>query len=468
MKLGELFINLGVQGDTKKLKEALKDMQEAEKKTARLIAKEKALSEATTDEQKALIKKNFALKEEIEETQKLITANEEHERRIKGTIGATMKMIGVITAGVIALDRMGNSLIKNNQAYITFNQQTGLSINRLNRMSTLAQLSGAGMSAEQVMGDLQGLQQRIFELGLTGQGSQAFAMLGFNPMGMKSDQVIMALRQRLRGLSAEQKSYFLNQLGLSQEWLNVINLSDEKFKDYLKTSKELTLSDKERNKLAKYNELQQKNNMRWELAKQKLLITILPVVQRIMEFSSKIALNFANWFEQNPKWLNVFRDILVLMAGGSVIRTIRAFSSLLSGGLIGTLLGAGAGAKVGAKAGGGLLAGFLGKQVAKKGLLAGGGLLAGSVASGGILPVLIGIAGVLWTIWDVINAFFNKEEEKDEQEDLLSDIDTGGRYVYHNVNANMTNNFNGVERPTQVAMNEFRIAYERLTASTSR
>lgn len=466
MKLGELFINLGVQGDTKKLKEALKDMQEAEKKTARLIAKEKALSEATTDEQKALIKKNFALKEEIEETQKLITANEEHERRIKGTIGATMKMIGVITAGVIALDRMGNSLIKNNQAYITFNQQTGLSINRLNRMSTLAQLSGAGMSAEQVMGDLQGLQQRIFELGLTGQGSQAFAMLGFNPMGMKSDQVIMALRQRLKGLSAEQKSYFLNQLGLSQEWLNVINLSDEKFKDYLKTSKELTLSDKERNRLAKYNELQQKNNMRWELAKQKLLITFLPIVQRIMEVMSKITLAFSSFTEKRPTGLMLLLSALTLLAGGQVFKTVKAIADLIKVGVMGSIVGIGT--KTTAKAGGGLLAGFLGKQVAKKGLLAGGGLLAGSVASGGILPVLIGIAGVLWTIWDVINAFFHKEEEKDEQEDLLSDIDTGGRYVYHNVNANMTNNFNGVERPTQVAMNEFRIAYERLTASTSR
>lgn len=477
MKLGELFISLGVQGDTKKLKEAAKDMQDAERKITRLLAKRKALEKATSDEEKALIEEKFALQDEIEETQKLITAKEEQERQTKSSILTTAKLVGGIKLALIAFDRLGNSLIKNNQAYMTFNQQTGLSINRLNRMSTLAQLSGAGMSPEQVMGDLQGIQQKIFELGMTGQGSQTFAMLGMNPMGMKPDQFILALRQRLKGLNGEQKSFFLNQLGLSQEWLNVINLSDEKFRDYLKTSKELQLSDKERAKLAAYTELQQKNNMRWELAKQRILITILPMIQQIMEFSSKIALNFANWFEKNPKWLNVFRDVLLLMTGSSIIKTINAFRALLGGGIIGSLLGGGA--KATTKASGGLfaglmnskwvkkgLAGFLGKQALKKGALAGIG--AAGVASGGVIPLILGIVGILWTIYDVVRAFFHKEEEKDEQEDLTDTVDTGGRYVYHNVNANMTNNFNNVDRPTETAMNEFRLAYERLTAATSK
>ena len=51
---------------------------------------------------------------------------------------------------------------------------------------------------------------------------------------MKADQFLLVLRARLKGETAATKSYILNQLGISQEWLNVLDLTDEKFNNFLK------------------------------------------------------------------------------------------------------------------------------------------------------------------------------------------------------------------------------------------
>ena len=62
MKLGSLFIELGITGDIKPLKKALSGMDAAGIKAKLLKKYIKELKEATTSEEKALVKKNFAQK----------------------------------------------------------------------------------------------------------------------------------------------------------------------------------------------------------------------------------------------------------------------------------------------------------------------------------------------------------------------------------------------------------------------
>ena len=83
MKLGELFIELGTKGNTKELEKTLKQLKEAEKKTAAQIKLNKDLAKATTDEEKALIKKNYAQKQEIASTEKVINKSKERNCRTK-------------------------------------------------------------------------------------------------------------------------------------------------------------------------------------------------------------------------------------------------------------------------------------------------------------------------------------------------------------------------------------------------
>lgn len=463
MNLGEFIIKIGTKGDTKELQKTIKQLETAEKKYRRYVKMQQELAKATTDEQKAQIKASYTRQEQIDKLKDAESAQKNLTSSMSGAIRTGLTMLTTISGMVIALDRLGNSLLKNNQLYTTFNLQTGISIGRLNRIAGVAKLSGMNMSAEGVAADLQSLQQKFLNLRLTGQGAGTFAMLGINPMGMKSDQFILALRQRLKGASEEQRSYFLNQLGVSQEWLNVLNLTDEEFSSFLKQSKELQLTEEERKQLARYTLLQQKNNMRFEYARQKLLLAAMPLVQDIMDAVSKIALKIADIFEKNPVWLRAVKDILLLLAGSSVLKTIKAISGLLGASLVG-----GGGSlfknigRFGAAAGTGALGRFVGRQVAKKGALAAVGW-----AGGPVIGTILSIASVLWLAYDLIKPFFTGENEKDKEEPDPVDITAGGHY-YKNINTNMTNNFNNNPQPVSTVEQNLYALLGRYEASITR
>ena len=492
MNLGEFIIKIGTQGDTKELEKAIKKLEEAEKKTRRMIKVQQDLAKATNEEEKALINKNAAQQDELDGLKAVKSEQEALNSSMQKSIGTALKMVGAFGATVTMLDRLGNSLIKANQMYITFEKQSGISISRLNRMAGIAQMAGTGLSPEQVAGDLSSLQQKIARFSRFGENAKTFGMLGINPRGMKSDQLLLGLRKSLKKFDGETKSIILSELGLSQEWLHVLDLSDEKFKDYLKTSKELQLSEKERKQLAKYMEKQQKNNMRWELAKQKLLIAVMPMVQQIMEVASKAALVFANLLEKNPPWLPVVRDVLLMFIGTKFLSAVRAtmtmakalkelaISGAISGALGGTAAGAGLAAGAAKKKKGGLFGGITlgklfgkksmqklgtiaGKQAAKAGVRIAGGQAAAAGAGAATGGAGWGIAEAVligWGLIDIVGGLWDwlkdaRNEDRQEEEMPTPDPDEGApRYQYHNVKSNMTNNFFNNPQPAKEAIQQ--------------
>lgn len=469
MNLGEFIIKIGTQGDTKELEKAIKKLEEAEKKTRRMIKVKQDLAKATDDEEKALIKKNAAQQDELDGLKAVKSEHDALNSSMQKNIGTALKMIGAIGATVTMLDRMGNSLLKANQMYITFEKQSGISISRLNRMAGIAQMAGTGLSPEQVAGDIQSLQHKIFRFERFGENAKTFGMLGINPRGMDSDKLILSLRKSLSRYSGRVKSEILTELGLSQEWLNVLDLSDKQFNEYMKTANKLQLTEKERKQLAEYTAKQQQNNMRWELAKNKLLIAAMPLIQQIMDSMSKIALQITDILEKRPQWLNIVRDILLLLSGNAIIKTITAISKLLTGGVIGSLLSGIAGSGLLGKTAGKGLARFAGS----KGLVAAGGLLAKRGAgmlgglAGGPVGAIFSIAMGIWTIIDLFKLFLGDKQEDDKE--LSPDPDEGGtRYQYHNVKSNLTNNFYNNPQPTGVAIQELTRHYNLILAEQYR
>lgn len=434
MKLGEFIINIATKGDTKELDKALKKLEKAEKQTRRQIELKKRLAEATSEEEKALIKKNFEQQEEIDKLKEVKDGQVDVNNSFKKGISTTLKWIGAISLAVTTLDRMGNSLLKANQLYLNFSSQTGMSISRLNRMAGIAQLSGMNLSPEQVASDLTSLQQRIFNLGLTGQGSGIFAQLGINPLGMKSDEFIATLRQRTKNLSGEAKTYILDQLGLSREWINILNLQDAEFAEHIRQTKALQLTEEERLNLAKQTRKQQVNNMRWELAKQKFLISVMPAVQTVMDVVSKIALYIAESLGSDDV-SDKLRNWGFLLTGVLfIVNKIKdAFISIA--GVLG--LGGLLGGKALAKQGGKLALGRLG--------VAGGILLA------------------LWTIVDILNFFKDKEEKKETD---IPPIDPQATYTYRNNNSNMVNNFYNNPQPASEIARELDYWNSRFLSET--
>lgn len=477
MKLGELFINIATKGDTKELDKALAKLKSAEKETRRQIKYRRDLAKATSDEEKELVKKNYEQQQEIEKLQDVKDQQVEVNQTIKNGITSAIKWTTAIAGAVIVLDRLGNSLLKANQLYINFTNQTGMSIASLNRMAGVGRLASMNMSAEQVASDLTSLQQKIFQLGLTGEGSGIFAQLGMNPIGMNPEQFINALRNRTQGLTGEQKTYILDQLGLSREWINVLELSTKDYNEFLSASRKLQLSEKERKDLAKYTAIQQRNNMKFELAKQKFLIHIMPIVTKIVEKFDDILLVLTD-----SKW-ETFVSMLTkasLLLGVMAIHSRKIRNSLalatiggvtagaggaVSGGLLG-LLGLGAGKQAGK-----MFGKQAGKLLAKRAATMGATAIAGTTSAaptggfGAIIALIIEVGLAVWTIYDLCKLFFTKEENREaEKEEPIEaeQLRIANRQMY----SNMTNNFYNNPQPVASISREIDYMNSRFLAET--
>lgn len=462
MKLGDFFIQLGVQGDTKKLDEAISKMEKAKaQEKAKIQFKEKILrinkliEKATTKEQverlkniKTQLRDNYVNQVKISRLKDQSKALKEQHAQWAGMVKGVSAFVVAITTAIIAMDRLGNSVLKTNQLYTNFSRQTGISIGNLNKMAGVAKLSGMNLPVEQVAGDLNSLQQKIFRLGLTGEGSAIFAQLGMNPLGMNSDQFITALRDRFKGLDEVRKSYALDELGLSREWLNVLNLSDKEYADLVKESEKLQLKEEERKQLAQYTLIQQKNNMRWELAKQKLIIAILPLVTQIMEKTSQIAVAISKSLG-NDKVVAVVRDI-ALWLGIAAIRAGKiqqALAFLLGGGLL-KGLGGGLLGMLGLGAGKPFLKGAAGKTAVGVGAKALGKRAVGAIPYVG-WALMIGLT--LVDIFGLLKDWFNKDTEDDANE---PPVDPSGPWAYQTVSSSMVNHFYNNPAPQQAIVTE--------------
>ena len=112
MNLGEFIIKIGTQADTKQLEKATKALEDAEKKTRRLINYLRELKQATSEHEKKLIKKNFAHQVEADKLKSVVNEQKAYSASLQKSMMSTLKFVGAAKLALIVLDRMGNSLIK--------------------------------------------------------------------------------------------------------------------------------------------------------------------------------------------------------------------------------------------------------------------------------------------------------------------------------------------------------------------
>lgn len=114
-----------------------------------------------------------------------------------------------------------------------FGRETGQSVVEVQKWTKMAEQMG--VSAGVVTGAVQTLQDNLFRMKFTGEGSNIWNMLGLDPTHTKNMfEVLTMLRERLKGANTETQRFFLQQLGLSTELLNMFKLTDEQWKDIAK------------------------------------------------------------------------------------------------------------------------------------------------------------------------------------------------------------------------------------------
>lgn len=318
MKLGELFIQLGVQGDTKELKKTLADMEKADKLSNIELKKRKALKEATTAEDKALIQETADRKKEIIQTKDAITKKENMTRAVKGVVRGFAAF--ATAAGIVyhAVDRMANALVSANAKMITFNRTTGIGFGSLNKYASAAMAVNPNATIEGTAQTMQNLAQNLYDIRM-GRGDispyQELAFVGgkpFNPMGMNVEQVIESVREAIKGVNDIQATNIITRMGFSPEDLQMLRMSRQEIEGI----QSLFLNSSEREEIQRLGIEYKKTQLQIQLYWQRGLIQLIPALIKVMNIMKKVAKQLTDtitlWGEAFDRVTNLARGCDIL------------------------------------------------------------------------------------------------------------------------------------------------------------
>lgn len=263
--LGELFIQLGVFADTKEL-------QAAEKRLANFV------KTGTKGAQRV---------------------NTKLADVTKG-IGA---VVGALTAAGYALNRLTNDLVQSNQAMLNLTRTSDISLSTFQKWGSIGKMLGVNNAAQQI----EGLNQRLFELRLTGQGARGFQLAGINPTGDAED-VMEQLRNRVSGMDDTSAAYLLREMGLDPQMLHLLRLGREEFEALGETVKKYQLTEEQRAEI-------QRMNIQLEIARQKLQYLKDRAVLKLMPVLVELIKSFARITEFIVKAIKKFKELSIVWHG---------------------------------------------------------------------------------------------------------------------------------------------------------
>ena len=235
LKVGELFIQLGVKGDTKEIDKTIKQMEQAQKRSKDLIKYRQDLTKATNESEKALVKKNFADKIQLENLKK---QSESIKKQNANWVGLAKGVLGFVAAASIAyktMDRLISSFASANQQMITFQRTTGISLSSLNKYASANAAVNMNSSIEGTAQSMQRVAQNLWDIQM-GRGDispyQELAYVGgkaFNPYGMSVEQVIESVREAIKNVDDLQATNIIQRMGFAPDDLLMLRMSREEF-----------------------------------------------------------------------------------------------------------------------------------------------------------------------------------------------------------------------------------------------
>lgn len=269
--LGQLFVELGVFGDVEDLKKAEKRIND-------------------------FIKTNDKAKKSQDDFSKTIKTGMKTFAGIVTAIGVAIHM----------LDRMTQSLMQSNNAMLDLTRQSDISLDTFQKWDGVGKMFGINNAAQQ----LENLNERLFELRLTGEGARGFQLAGIMPTN--AEDVMEQLRNRIRGLDNTSASYILKQMGLDPKMITLLRLSREEYSALAKEISKYQLTEEQRESLMKMNVQLQLANQKWQYFKDSILVAIMPKIVRFTKFITSAAEGVGRYV----KWLTKSETPIAKMTRG--------------------------------------------------------------------------------------------------------------------------------------------------------
>lgn len=273
--LGELFVELGVFADTKELKE----FEEKLKKVSK-----------TVDEAGKKTKKT----------------NDNFKEMVTGIAGIAT----AISGAVLALNKLTQSLVENNQHFLNLTRTSDIALSSFQKWDNVGRMFGVKNAASQ----LENLNERLFELKLTGQGAQGFMLAGINPMGQSAEGIMEQLRGRVAGLDDTAAAYLLRQMGLDPSMLHLLRMSRAEFEELGATIKKYQLTEDQTKQIQAMNVQLQIAQIKFQYLKDRAILAIMPYFVRFMQSLAGITEMLANALKTVGQFIVKWRSLIAVFA----------------------------------------------------------------------------------------------------------------------------------------------------------
>lgn len=198
-------------------------------------------------------------------------------------------LVGSLVGAVYAMNRLTTSLMNNNQAWISLTRQTDLAIDSLQGYAGVASILDKSLGMEGAAQGIANLQQRLYELSLTGQGAEGFMWAGIDPRGKNAFQVLEQLRSRIKGLNNNQATFLLKQMGLDPRMLAMLRMEREEFEKLNAEIQKYTLKDTQRQAIQKYSQQMELARKKMQFFKDTIALKMLPILVKLADALTKVA-----------------------------------------------------------------------------------------------------------------------------------------------------------------------------------
>lgn len=288
--LGELFIELGVFADTKELKQF-----------------EGRLNDAV-DKMKNGVKENKKLNSSIGDF-------------VKG-LGA---VVGAVGAATVALQKLTESLVKSNQEFLNLTRTSDISLSTFQKWNNVGKMLGVNNVAAQI----ENLNQKLFELKLTGQGAEGFMLAGINPMGQDAQGVMEQLRNRIKGLDDTSASYLLRQMGLDPSMLHLLRMTKTEFEELGATVQKYQLTDEQTHQIQALNIQLQIAQTKLNYLKDRAILAIMPYFVEFMKSLARVGEMLARVGERVGGFVVKWKGLAVTFI--AILPKIKPIANLFKG-----------------------------------------------------------------------------------------------------------------------------------------
>ena len=291
--LGELFIELGIFADTKELKQ---------------------------------------FEDKLRKVDKQIKDTTQNNDKLTKSIGNFLKgMVGVASAiggAIYALNRLTTSLIESNQQFLNLTRTSDISLSTFQKWDSVGKMFGVRNAAQQI----ENLNQKLFELKLTGQGAEGFMLAGINPMGQDASGIMEQLRSRVAGLDDTAAAYLLRQMGLDPSMLHLLRLGREEFEELGATIDKYRLTDDQVQQIQAMNVQLQIAQIKLRYLKDRAILALMPYFVRLMDSLAKVAELLARWAKGVGEFVVKWRSLIVAI--GVALAKLTPLGKLFSGLLV--------------------------------------------------------------------------------------------------------------------------------------